>query len=250
MRPAAQSQEDMYMRRLVTALGLFALAAIGIIAGTLTPMSSASPVKAHGTAVITVAAKEFSYTLSKKTVPVGTTVTFNVVNKGKIAHNFFIAGKVTKMLKPGQSAKLVVKFAKKGLFQYLCTVPGHAAAGMKGTFAVGVAAPKPGPTTTSASPPPPPPVPPSTTVETLKGDPVAGKSVFLANGCAACHTLAAAGATGTLAPNLDLAKPGQSVVVAYVTSGATAGGVTMPQFNLSPTDLANLAAFVYQATHS
>jgi mono/diheme cytochrome c family protein len=238
------------MRRLGTALGLFALAAIGIIAGTLTPMSSASPAKAHGSVVITVVAKEFSFALSKQTVPVGTTVTFNVVNKGKISHNFLIAGKVTTMLKAGQSAKLVVKFATKGLFPYLGTVPGHAAAGMQGKFAVGVAAAKPTPTPTTTSAAPAPPVPPSTTTEALKGDPVAGKSVFLANGCAACHTLAAAGATGTLAPNLDLAKPSQSVVVAYVTSGATAGGVTMPQFNLSATDLANLAAFVYQASHS
>ena len=40
------------------------------------------------------------------------------------------------MIKAGKSAKLVVKFAKAGNFPYLCTVPGHAAAGMKGTFTV------------------------------------------------------------------------------------------------------------------
>ena len=38
------------------------------------------------------------------------------------------------------------------------------------------------------------------------GDPVAGKAVFAANGCASCHTLAAAGATGNVGPNLDQAK--------------------------------------------
>jgi hypothetical protein len=32
--------------------------------------------------------------------------------------------------------------------------------------------------------------------------------------------------------------------------GRHAGGVTMPQFNLSATDLANLAASVYASTHS
>jgi plastocyanin len=149
------------MRRLGIALGLFALAAIGIIAGALTPIGSASPVKAQAPTLITVSAKEFSFTMSKRSVPVGTTVTFNVVNKGKITHNFFIAGKVTKMLSPGQSAKLTVKFSKKGLFPYLCTLTGHANAGMKGKFAVGVAAPKPTPVpttttapTTTTTPPP------------------------------------------------------------------------------------------------
>jgi Copper binding proteins, plastocyanin/azurin family len=34
------------------------------------------------------------------------------------------------------AAHLIVTFAKKGKFPYLCTVPGHAAAGMKGTFTV------------------------------------------------------------------------------------------------------------------
>jgi uncharacterized cupredoxin-like copper-binding protein len=38
--------------------------------------------------------------------------------------------------RPGTTAKLVVTFKKKGKYPYLCTVPGHAAAGMKGTFTV------------------------------------------------------------------------------------------------------------------
>ena len=39
------------------------------------------------------------------------------------------------MLAPGSSATLKVVFAK-GKFAYLCTVPGHAAAGMKGVLTV------------------------------------------------------------------------------------------------------------------
>ncbi len=38
---------------------------------------------------------------------------------------------------------------------------------------------------------------------TLKGDAEAGKDVFAAKGCGACHTLAAAGSSGTVGPNLD-----------------------------------------------
>ena len=84
---------------------------------------------------VTVAASEFKFKLSKTSVPKGS-VTFVVTNKGKIVHDFKIDGKVTPMIKGGKSATLVVTFAKAGKFPYLCTVPGHAAAGMKGTFTV------------------------------------------------------------------------------------------------------------------
>lgn len=35
------------------------------------------------------------------------------------------------------------------------------------------------------------------------GNPTAGKSLFTAQGCGACHTFAAAGSSGTAGPNLD-----------------------------------------------
>ncbi len=84
---------------------------------------------------ITVAASEFKFKLSKASAPKGS-VTFKVVNKGKIPHDFKINGKKTPLIAAGKSAKLTVKFAKAGKFPYLCTVPGHAAAGMKGSFTV------------------------------------------------------------------------------------------------------------------
>jgi len=102
------------------------------------------------TTTITVAASEFKFKLSKKTAPVGTVV-FKVVNKGKIAHNFKIDGKKTPLLKPGKSATLKIAFKKKGRFSYLCTVPGHAALGMKGVFAIGTSAPPPKTTTKSTT---------------------------------------------------------------------------------------------------
>ena len=40
------------------------------------------------------------------------------------------------LLSPGKSATLTVKFTKKGSYYYECTVPGHAALGMKGYFKV------------------------------------------------------------------------------------------------------------------
>ena len=51
-------------------------------------------------------------------------------------HDFTINGKQTPLISPGKTAKLTVTFKKKGRYPYLCTVPGHAAAGMKGVFTV------------------------------------------------------------------------------------------------------------------
>jgi uncharacterized cupredoxin-like copper-binding protein len=93
----------------------------------------AVPAFAHSSAkTITVTATEFKFKLSAASAPHGTVV-FNVVNKGKIPHDFKIAGKKTPMLKPGKSAKLTVTL-KKGKLAYVCTVAGHATLGMKGTF--------------------------------------------------------------------------------------------------------------------
>jgi uncharacterized cupredoxin-like copper-binding protein len=84
---------------------------------------------------IGVVAVEFRFRLSKKSAHPGTVV-FRVVNHGKVAHDFRIAGRKTPIIKPGKSAVLRVVFRKAGRYPYLCTVPGHAAAGMKGVLKV------------------------------------------------------------------------------------------------------------------
>jgi mono/diheme cytochrome c family protein len=78
------------------------------------------------------------------------------------------------------------------------------------------------------------------------GDPTAGKAVFESAGCKGCHTLKDAGATGTVGPNLDQAKPALSLVVARVTKGQGA----MPPFKGQLTDkqIADVAAYVVKAT--
>jgi uncharacterized cupredoxin-like copper-binding protein len=86
-------------------------------------------------AAVTVTAKEFKFTLSRKSVPKGV-VTFTVVNNGKIAHDFKINGKKTPLIKPGKKAILKVTFAKAGSYPYLCTVLGHAKLGMKGVLKI------------------------------------------------------------------------------------------------------------------
>ena len=90
----------------------------------------------EGDAIKVTAGKptEFHFTLSKKSAAKGA-VTFKIVNKGKLAHDFKIAGKTSKMVQPGKSTTLKVTL-KKGKQKYQCTVPGHAAAGMRGTLTV------------------------------------------------------------------------------------------------------------------
>lgn len=100
--------------------------------GTATPAQAAAT--AAPAAAVTVTAREFQFTLSKTSVPSGETV-FTVVNRGKIAHNFWIDGKATPLVAPGRSATLRVTLSP-GRLTYMCTVPGHAAAGMKGLLVV------------------------------------------------------------------------------------------------------------------
>lgn len=78
------------------------------------------------------------------------------------------------------------------------------------------------------------------------GDANAGKQVFETAGCKGCHTLKDAGATGTVGPNLDQAKPALSLVITRVTKGAGA----MPSFKGQLTDkqIADVAAYVVKAS--
>jgi uncharacterized cupredoxin-like copper-binding protein len=121
-------------RRIMTRMRLtigVAVAGLALAASAL-----AAPTATTATTVTVTAGKpsELRFTLSKKTVPAGA-VTFKVTNKGKAIHDFKIAGKKTKMLAAGANATLKVTL-KKGRAAFLCTVPGHAAAGMKGTITV------------------------------------------------------------------------------------------------------------------
>jgi mono/diheme cytochrome c family protein len=235
---------------------------------------------ARAAVTVTVTAgkpSELGFKLSSKKVAAGK-VTFKVTNAGVLDHSFKVCtsakggaanaclGKATPILKHGKSATLTVLLTK-GIHEYLCTVPGHAAGGMKGLLGVGVAVPatsanasasaanqttsttsSSSTTTTTANATPPPPA-----TATLIGDPVAGKLIFTSQAsppCATCHTLKNAGSTATVGPNLDSLAPDQGTVVNAVTYGLPGG---MPAFGapggLSAAQINNVAAYVYQSTH-
>ena len=81
------------------------------------------------------------------------------------------------------------------------------------------------------------------TTPAVEGDPAAGKEVFLgSSACGGCHTLADAGSTGAVGPNLDDAMPSYELALDRITNGQ--GG--MPSFSstLSEQQIADVAAYV------
>jgi uncharacterized cupredoxin-like copper-binding protein len=108
------------------------LVAAVLVAGSALATAGVS----SGASTVRVAAgspSEFHFHLSGKARP--GTVSFRITNRGDVKHDFKIAGKKTKLIAPNRSATLKVKL-EKGSYRYLCTVPGHAEAGMKGKLRV------------------------------------------------------------------------------------------------------------------
>jgi uncharacterized cupredoxin-like copper-binding protein len=125
------------MRRL-TIQSLYALVAVALASLALVQLASARSDRQSAANVKTVQVKggEFFFRLSTKSIAKPGKVTFVFKNIGHVLHDFKINGKKTPLTRPGKTAKLVVTFKKKGKYRYLCTVPGHAAAGMRGVFTV------------------------------------------------------------------------------------------------------------------
>jgi mono/diheme cytochrome c family protein len=193
-------------------------AAVLVVAGLASGSRTASTATS-----ITVTVTDTGAKFSKTTIPPGK-VTFAVTNKGKKPHYFAINGHSSGTLAPGKKGKVVVTLTP-GTTQWFISNP------LKGGKVKVAAA-----STGSAG-----------------GSVAAGKTVFESAGCKSCHTLKAAGATGTIGPNLDQIKPGVATVVSFVTNGYNGVGaaVPMPSFKgqLSTTQIKDVAAFVYASTH-
>ena len=115
-----------------------ALSAVAIAALALVPLATGHSDRQTRAAATTIQVKggEFFFKLSSKSIAKSGKVTFVFKNVGHVTHDFKINGKKTPLIGPGKTATLVVTFKKKGKYPYLCTVLGHAAAGMKGVFTV------------------------------------------------------------------------------------------------------------------
>jgi uncharacterized cupredoxin-like copper-binding protein len=90
---------------------------------------------------------EFRFIVSPSTAKRGLIV-FKITNKGALPHTFQLCSKSSSSLantcrgrssgsiNPGKTGTLRVTVLLKGTYEYLCTLPGHAAAGMKGLLKV------------------------------------------------------------------------------------------------------------------
>ena len=95
----------------------------------------------------------------------------------------------------------------------------------------------------------------TTTQQAPAGNPAAGKALFASNGCAGCHTFAAAGASGTVGPNLDEVLKGKDAAFvrqsirepnAEIAPGYQPG--IMPSFDqLSDKQVDDLVAFLTES---
>jgi mono/diheme cytochrome c family protein len=79
-----------------------------------------------------------------------------------------------------------------------------------------------------------------------EGEAPDGEAIFAEAGCGGCHTLDAAGTSGSVGPNLDDAKPPKELVIERVTNGQGA----MPSFKdqYSPEQIAAVADYVVAST--
>ena len=124
------------------------LPALGALVLVTVPVAQAKPVRAAAAIAVTAGKpSEFHFKLSATTVKHGA-VTFTVTDSGNVPHDFKICskpttvkanactGKSTGLISVGASKKLTFTFAKPGSYEYLCTVTGHAAGGMKGLIKV------------------------------------------------------------------------------------------------------------------
>ena len=122
----------------LTTRSIFVLAAAAIAVLAVAQLGSARTGQQTAVSATTVQVKgsEFFFRLSTKSIAKPGKVTFVFKNVGHVSHDFKINRKSTPLIQPGRTARIVVTFKKKGKYAYLCTVPGHAAAGMKGVFTV------------------------------------------------------------------------------------------------------------------
>ncbi len=69
-----------------------------------------------------------------------------------------------------------------------------------------------------------------------------GEGIFASAGCGGCHTLSAAGSSGTVGPNLDEAHPSLELAIDRVTNGQ--GGMPSFKGQLSDAQIEAVATFV------
>ena len=94
-----------------------------------------SPIR--GAAEVQITATDFAFSPTEITVTSGQPVNLTLVNSGSVPHDLSVADfDVHIVARPGQSSTVGFTPTGPGTFSIVCTYPGHANAGMRGTLTV------------------------------------------------------------------------------------------------------------------
>ena len=117
---------------------VIALALVGLIAIVATAACSGSSYAGVGGSS-TIVLEDMRFTPNRIDAKVGGPLTLQLMNKGTERHDLnFEAlhmpglGGVESIVEPGASATITLTFDQPGTHTFICTLPGHAAAGMTG----------------------------------------------------------------------------------------------------------------------
>ncbi len=126
------------MRRAVVLLAVLAPLALGGCATS----GGGGGTGGSGTST-TIVYSEMRFTPNRIDAKVGQAITIHLVNKGAQRHDFAFPAlhmpglaSIETALEPGESTTVTVKFDEPGTHVFICTLPGHATAGMTGALFV------------------------------------------------------------------------------------------------------------------
>ena len=107
---------------------------------TVSAASAAAAPASGGGSGLTLNESEFKITPAGPKVPHTGEITLTVKNVGAVTHALTVdtpSGPVsTSNIAPGKTATLKVNMSKAGTYKFFCPIPGHEAAGMKGSLVV------------------------------------------------------------------------------------------------------------------
>jgi Cu+-exporting ATPase len=115
-------------------LAVVALLALGVVAGA----TAADRALTAGAYQVHVVASDSAFSPSEIAVPAGGLVVLSLTNEDEVFHDLMVDGLANVELptRPGQTSSVRFLADRPGTYRFLCTVPGHADAGMTGTLVV------------------------------------------------------------------------------------------------------------------
>jgi nitrite reductase (NO-forming) len=114
-----------------------AFAAPALLSPAAPNVASSGTVAAPQPINIPISASEFKFSPTTIQAAVGQKVTLTLDNTGVVEHDVTISSiGLTVLAKPGQTASGEFTIDKPGIFDFLCSIPGHKDAGMRGTLTI------------------------------------------------------------------------------------------------------------------